>query len=116
MYGQVLSKPFVMFVGVPGSGKTATARHIALKLQEEDYDILSIKDIGDIATYCDAHKSQVFVIDDVLGKFSLDMNAYDLISRYKDNLLDATKNKTKVLLTCRQQVFRNHKLLEFFFV
>lgn len=114
MYGQVLSKPFVMFVGVPGSGKTATARHIALKLQEEDYDILSIKDIGDIATYCDAHKSQVFVIDDVLGKFSLDMNAYDLISRYKDNLLDATKNKTKVLLTCRQQVFRNHKLLEFF--
>lgn len=114
MYGQVLSKPFVMFVGVPGSGKTATARHIALKLQEEDYDILSIKDIRDIETYCDAHKSQVFVIDDVLGKFSLDMNAYDLISRYKDNLLDATKNKTKVLLTCRQQVFRNHKLLEFF--
>lgn len=114
MYKQVLSKPFVMFVGVPGSGKTATARHIALKLQKEDYDILSIKDIKDIETYCDTDKSQVFVIDDVLGKFSLDMKAYDLISRYKDSLLDATMNKTKVLLTCRLQVFRNHKLLEFF--
>lgn len=114
MYEQVLSKPFVMFVGVPGSGKTATARHIALKLQKEDYDILSIKDIKDIETYCDTDKSQVFVIDDVLGKFSLDMKAYDLISRYKDSLLDATRNKTKVLLTCRLQVFRNHKLLEFF--
>lgn len=42
----------------------------------------------------------MFVIDDVLGKFSLDMNVYDLISRYKDNLLDVIKNKIKVFLIC----------------
>lgn len=109
-----MRQPFVMFVGAPGSGKTATVRHIALKLQKEDYDVLSIKDIKDMETYSDAYKSQVFVIDDVLGKSSLDMRAYDLINRYKDNLINATMQETKVLLTCRQQVFRNHKLLDFF--
>nr|XP_034321965.1 uncharacterized protein LOC105336698 isoform X2 [Crassostrea gigas] len=35
MLEKVKSQPYVMFVGVPGSGKTATARHIALVLQGE---------------------------------------------------------------------------------
>lgn len=114
MYDTVMNQPFVMFVGVPGSGKTATARHIALKLREKNYNILSIKDIKDIETYCDKSNPQVFVIDDVLGKSSLDMSAYDLINRYKENLLNPIFKKTKVLLTCRQQVFNNHKLSKFF--
>lgn len=38
------NQPFVTFVGVPGSGKTATARHIALILQKEGYEILPIAD------------------------------------------------------------------------
>lgn len=114
MFDKVMNQPFVMFVGVPGSGKTATVRHIALKLQEENYDILSIKDIKDIETYCDKSNPQVFVIDDVLGKSSLEMSAYDLINRYKENLLNPIMPRTKVLLTCRQQVFKNHKLSKFF--
>lgn len=35
------NQPFVTFVGVPGSGKTATARHIALILQKEGYETRS---------------------------------------------------------------------------
>lgn len=35
MLEKVRSQSYVMFVGVPGSGKTATARHIALVLQGE---------------------------------------------------------------------------------
>lgn len=72
MLQQVQSQPYITFVGTPGSGKTATARHIALKLQKEDgYEILPIIDIKDIVTYCDPHNPQVFVIDDFLGVFGL---------------------------------------------
>lgn len=72
MFDQVKEQTYVMFVGVPGCGKTATARHIALILQTEGYQILPIKDIKDIETYCDPHLPQVFVIDDVIGVFGLD--------------------------------------------
>lgn len=104
-----------MFVGAPGSGKTATARHIALILQEEGYEILSINDIKDFETYYDPPIPQVFVIDDVLGKFNLDMKTYAFLNSHKETLLNLTKSKTKLILTCREQVYRSKKLSEFFF-
>lgn len=39
MLDQVRTHPYVTFVGVPGSGKTATTRHIALILQRDGYEI-----------------------------------------------------------------------------
>lgn len=84
MVEKVNDQPYVMFVGAPGSGKTATARHIALKLQEEGYEILSINDIKDFETYYDPPNQQVFVIDDVLGKFNLDMKAYAFLNSHKE--------------------------------
>lgn len=74
MLEKVRNQSFVTFVGAPGAGKSATAHHIALKLQDEEgYDILPIRDIKEIETYCDPCNPQVFVIDDVLGVFGLDM-------------------------------------------
>lgn len=96
-----------MFVGVPGCGKTATARHIALILQTEGYQILPIKDIKDIETYCDPHLPQVFVIDDVIGVFGLDMAELNLLRKYQDRLKCPTMPETKTLLTCREVVYRN---------
>lgn len=114
MLDKVRAQSYVMFVGVPGSGKTTTARHIALKLQQEGYKILNIKDVKDIETYCDPCNPQVFVIDDVLGKFGLDDAAFSLLSRYEDNLVNPTMSKTKVLMTCRETVFKNETLAESF--
>lgn len=102
------------FVGVPGSGKTATARHIALKLREEGYTILSIKHITEIDAYCDPHNPQVCVIDDVLGVFELDVETYNILNKYKDILNEPTMAKTKVLMTCRELVYRNKMLTECF--
>nr|XP_034320285.1 uncharacterized protein LOC105342216 isoform X3 [Crassostrea gigas] len=108
MLDKVRQQPFVTFVGVPGSGKTATARHIALLLQEKDvYEILPTKDIKDIETYCDPRNPQVFVIDDVLGVFGFDMKELEKITNYKDRLNEPTMPKTKVLLTCREVVFKH---------
>lgn len=108
MFKKVKNQPYVMFIGVPGSGKTATARHIALKLQEEDgYDILSIKDLKDIDTYCVQNKEQVFVIDDVLCIFGFAMDLLTLLYKFRDTLNYLTMSKTKVIMTCREEVYRN---------
>lgn len=101
------NQPFVTFVGVPGSGKTATARHIALILQKEGYEILPIADKNKIEDYCDPHNPQVFVIDDVIGEFGLKMEELNAISRYQDRLKKPTMSETKVIMTCREMIYRN---------
>lgn len=107
MFDQVKEQTYGVFVGVPGSGKTATARHIALILQTEGYQILLIKDIKDIETYCDPHYPQVFVIDDVIGVFGLDLAELNLLRKYQDRFKCPTMPKTKTLMTCREVVYRN---------
>uniref|UniRef100_K1PPT3 Ankyrin-1 n=1 Tax=Magallana gigas TaxID=29159 RepID=K1PPT3_MAGGI len=108
MLDKVRQQPFVSFVGVPGSGKTTTARHIALLLQEKDgYEILPTKDIKDIETYCDPRNPQVFVIDDVLGVFGFDMKELEKLTNYKERLNKPPMPETKVLMTCREVVFKH---------
>lgn len=114
MFAKVRSESYVTFVGVPGSGKTATARHIALKLQREGYEVLSIKNINDIEAYCDPNNPQVFVIDDVLGMYGLDIEIYNIMNKYEYTLKEPIMPITKVLMTCRELVYRNEMLSECF--
>lgn len=101
---------FVTFVGVPGSGKSATAYHIALKLNKEGHEILPIKDISFIERFCDPINPQVFVIDDVLGIFGLDKTEYKRAISYKKLFIEPIVAKTKILMTCRETVFKNDML------
>ncbi|XP_062568353.1 uncharacterized protein LOC134230535 [Saccostrea cucullata] len=83
---------------------TATARHIALMLQQEGYEIVPIKDIRKIEDYCDPHSPQVFVIDDVELEEMNKQNKIQYASlvlcmmnenKISENILDET-NKEKV--------------------
>lgn len=107
MLKKVRDKPYVTFVGAPGSGKTATARHIALILQQEGYQCLPITESSKIEEYCDPENKQVFVIDDVVGFLGFDLNSFFTLKRYKETLINPSKPETKVLMTCREVVFRN---------
>nr|XP_034320280.1 uncharacterized protein LOC105342216 isoform X1 [Crassostrea gigas]XP_034320282.1 uncharacterized protein LOC105342216 isoform X1 [Crassostrea gigas]XP_034320283.1 uncharacterized protein LOC105342216 isoform X1 [Crassostrea gigas] len=108
MLDKVRQQPFVTFVGVPGSGKTATARHIAILLQEKDgYEILPTKDINNTEMYCDPRNPQVFVIDDVLGVFGFDMKELEKLTMYQERLNEPSMPATKVLMTCREVVFKH---------
>lgn len=111
---KVKQQPFVTFVGVPGSGKTATARHIALLLKKEGYAILPITDKSKIETYCDPCNLQVFVIDDVFGIYKFDSTELDELNRYKYIVVNPVMQKTKILMTCRETVFRHKKLSNIF--
>lgn len=101
MLDTIRKQSYVTFVG----GKTITARHIALTLQEEEgYEILPIKDIKDIETLCDPHNPQLFIVDDVVGVFGFDMGELKKLNRYKDRLIKPTIEKTKIFMTCRETV------------
>lgn len=110
MLEKVRNHSFVTFVGVPGSGKTATARHIALILQREGYQILPIKSLKHLEKYCDPENPQVFVIDDVLGIFGIDKDAFKKLCMYKDRLKKPLMPSTRIIMTCREVVFRNEAL------
>lgn len=116
MLEKVKSQAFVTFVGVQGSGKTATARHIALKLQEEGYEIVQLqaRDLKNIETHCNPNIPHVFVIDDMLGMFEFEMSMFKMLDKYKYRITNPKIIKTKVLMTCREEVFRNDVLLNTF--
>lgn len=107
MLKKVRDQPYVTFVGAPGSGKTATARHIALILQQEGYQCPPITKFSKIEEYCDPEIPQVFVIDDVVGFLGFDLNSFFTLTRYKETLINPSMPKTKVLMTCREVVYRN---------
>lgn len=111
MLDQVKEQPYVTFVGVPGSGKTATTRHIALILQKEGYEILPISHKSEIKDLCDPICPQVFVIDDVLGVFGFDIAEFHMLIKYEKRLSQPVMDKSKFLMTCRETIFRNESLL-----
>ncbi|XP_056016411.1 uncharacterized protein LOC125675984 [Ostrea edulis] len=102
---KVRNQPYVTFVGVPGSGKSATAHHIALKLQEEGYEVVPAKDIRKLEDYGDPRNPQVFVIDDVVGVFGLQKTNLDVLTNYEKKITQPLMDKSRTLMTCREAVY-----------
>ncbi|XP_056001108.1 uncharacterized protein LOC130048432 isoform X2 [Ostrea edulis] len=105
MMEKVRNQPYVTFVGVPGSGKSATANHIALKLQEEGYEVVPTKDVRKMEDYGDPRNPQVFVIDDVVGVFGLQNTKLDVLNSCKEKVTQPCMVKSRTLITCREAVF-----------
>lgn len=111
---QVQEQKYVMFVGAPGSGKSATVRHIALKLQHNGSEVWTITDIRCIETYFNPSKPQVFIIENALGIFELDKSKLNKIREYKEKIEIPLNEKTKILFTCRDTIFKNRALAKTF--
>ncbi|XP_062616921.1 uncharacterized protein LOC134278637 [Saccostrea cucullata] len=104
MLNKVRGQPYMTFVGVPGSGKSATIHHISLILQGEGYEIIPIIDIRKIENYIDSNNHQVFVIDDVVGVLGLQKQKLETLVDYEKIVSDPSR-RTKVLMSCREAVF-----------
>ncbi|XP_056000521.1 uncharacterized protein LOC130046350 isoform X2 [Ostrea edulis] len=102
---KVRNQTYATFVGVPGSGKSTTAHHIALKLQEEGYEVVPVDEIREIKQYCDTKNPQVFVIDDVVGVFGLQKTKLDMLTNYQQKMTQPCMVRSRTLMTCREAVF-----------
>ncbi|XP_062618560.1 uncharacterized protein LOC134280148 [Saccostrea cucullata] len=105
MMEKVKTKHFVTFVGVSGSGKSATAHYIALKLAEEGYQVVPIKHIKQIEEYSDSKNPQVFVIDDVVGLLGLEKAKLYFLTECQQFIENPCMDKSITLMTCRENVF-----------
>jgi ankyrin repeat protein len=102
----VKSKNYMTIIGGPGSGKTATARHIALQLERKGWEVVPVCRLEEIIQYGDRDLKQVFVLDDVLGIFAVDMNIYNIIMNHKEQIDNIIGGKSKLLFTCRKSVYK----------
>ncbi|CAC5366555.1 unnamed protein product [Mytilus coruscus] len=82
----VESSPTVTLVGGPGCGKTATARHIALLYEQNGWEIVPVFRSDEIVLYGDSKLKQIFVLDDILGVFAVDMSLYNNINNHREDL------------------------------
>ncbi|XP_056001786.1 uncharacterized protein LOC125653762 [Ostrea edulis] len=102
---KVRNQSYVTFVGVPGSGKSATAHHIALKLQDEGYEVVPTKDVRKMEDYGEPRNPQVFVVDDVVGVFGLQKTNLNVLTNYEQKITQPCMVKSRTLMTCREAVF-----------
>jgi predicted GTPase len=71
------SNSCVTVTGGSGVGKTATVRHVALRMkQEKGYDIVPIASPKDIRDFFTRGKPTVFIVDDLCGNYTANQPSF----------------------------------------
>ncbi|XP_052077214.1 ankyrin repeat domain-containing protein 50-like [Mytilus californianus] len=101
---------FVILSGPPGSGKSAIAYNTAFILEKDaEFNILPVSSPEEIRKFLLPETKQVFVIDDPVGKYTVDDSR---IQRWKNEetfikqTFTECKN-TKLILTCRSYIYNS---------
>ena len=110
----IQSKNYMTIIGGPGSGKTATARHIALELEDQGWEVVPVCRLDKIIEYRDGDHKQVFVLDNVVGIFAVNMNDYDDYINYGEQIFTTIGKTSKLLFTCRKSVYKEALALKLF--
>lgn len=106
VFDKVKDHSCILVTSSLGFGKTATIRHIALKLQREGFEIVPVEIPNDIIKYKTKQK-QVFLIDNVLGKYDLDLFLLEIWERINEtliNYLEKESSSKKIVCTLRLQI------------
>ncbi|XP_076081481.1 uncharacterized protein LOC143052358 [Mytilus galloprovincialis] len=93
-----------------GVGKTAILRHVALQMSAEGYDVLPIRDPGDIIKFYNPKKKTLFVIDDLCGNYSFNQSDMKVWEPFIEKITKILSNTfSKIIVACRLQVFQDEK-------
>ena len=104
---EVRNKSFVVITGPSGMGKSAIVKFVAVQLHRtNDYHIIPIMCPKDILKYFDSKKKQIFIIDDICGKFSVDKSMIESWERVSRQILKYREDNKefRVLGTCRLEI------------
>ncbi|VDI57629.1 Hypothetical predicted protein [Mytilus galloprovincialis] len=100
----------VTITACSGVGKTAILRHVALQMSAEGYDVLPIRDPGDIVNWYNPNKKILFVIDDLCGNYSLDQTDMKVWEPFIEQITKILSNTfAKIIVACRLQVYQDDK-------
>ncbi|XP_078320254.1 uncharacterized protein LOC111114861 [Crassostrea virginica] len=112
---KVKSHPITTIIGGSGSGKTATVRHLALRLQNDcEFEIVRILSVSDVIQYGHPKCKQLFILDDVIGVFGVEYDKIANLERYKEGIIIALGECSKILFTCRKAVYNESTNLKSF--
>lgn len=103
---------FVVITGGPGTGKTALARYIALKLhRDESREIVLIKNPADIFEFLDQctnlllRKNTILVIDDLIGRQTVcKEKSREFVRLYEEKVEGCFVRPFQVIATCRSKI------------
>ncbi|XP_071159000.1 uncharacterized protein [Mytilus edulis] len=100
----------VTIIASSGVGKTCILRHTALKMAEENYDVLLVTDPGEIVKFYNPYKKTLFVVDDLCGNFSVDQSDIKSWEPVMENIKQILEKKqAKIIAACRLQVYQDEK-------
>ncbi|XP_056003197.1 uncharacterized protein LOC125661001 [Ostrea edulis] len=95
----------VMIIGNSGAGKSTTMKYVSLLLEEEGYEIIPVSSANDIPFQRFSDRRQIFVIDDIFGKYRVDSVIFETWRRLNDRLKVIFRDKNaKLLCTLRRQL------------
>jgi energy-coupling factor transporter ATP-binding protein EcfA2 len=100
----------VIVTGSSGNGKSALVHHVALQMQkEQNYEIIPfVVELADIIRYSDPRKKQVFVIDDICGKVTVNVQTVDWWYTHLDQIEKILeKGSVKLLASCRLMIYND---------
>ncbi|VDI69388.1 Hypothetical predicted protein [Mytilus galloprovincialis] len=96
-------------IGPPGCGKSTAIHHAALQLRDqEDYVIVPVNFPGEIKQYYNPKCKQVFVYDDMCGKYAINLQMLDnwcTLSTAIQVIL--SRKNVKILSSCRNYIFKD---------
>ena len=95
----------VMIIGNSGSGKTTAMKYASLQLQEEGFEIVLISSPSDIPSHRFGDRKQLFIIDDVVGKYRVDTVEFGMWKRLRYRIsVVLNHSDAKLLVTLRRQL------------
>ncbi|VDI62947.1 Hypothetical predicted protein [Mytilus galloprovincialis] len=112
VYDKLQDCSCILVTSNSGVGKTATIRHIALKFKMDGFEIVNVPvETPEYIIKYKRNNKQVFLIDDVLGKYSLSPTLLEKWERINEKLMSCFETEldsNKILCTLRLQI-ANHK-------
>ncbi|XP_052083039.1 ankyrin-1-like [Mytilus californianus] len=96
-------------IGPPGCGKSIAIHHAALQLRDkEDYVIVPVNFPGEIIQYYNPECKQVFVYDDICGKYAINLQMVDNWCVLSNAIQVILSSKyVKILSSCRNYIFKD---------
>ncbi|CAG2234201.1 unnamed protein product [Mytilus edulis] len=99
----------VVAVGSSGCGKSTAIQYVALMLHhQQGFEIVPVPTPDYILQYFNPEHRQVFVVDDICGKSTIDINLINTTGRMSLEIKSMLKSNTvKILSSCRTHIYQD---------